>query len=156
MTPTEVVWIALDLMRDHGLLAAGWTFEVSRNNRCYGKCYWDRKLIRISGPLSAINSPEETRNTILHEIAHALAPRGAGHGPLWKRVCVNVGCEPIACYGEAVTRPTGGWLGTCPNCGHTWNKYRRPTGQPRACKRCCDAHNGGRFSPRFVFVWAEL
>ena len=57
------------------------------------------------------------RDTILHEVAHALTP-GDNHGPLWRRVCRQIGARPERCYtndaviqrGNLLTLPVGGGL----------------------------------------------
>ena len=36
----------------------------------------------------------EFRDTVLHEIAHAIAGLRAGHGPEWKRIAIMVGAKP--------------------------------------------------------------
>ena len=38
----------------------------------------------------------EVKDTILHEIAHALAVARAGHGPAWKTVARRIGATPKA------------------------------------------------------------
>ncbi len=40
------------------------------------------------------------KDTILHEIAHALCPNHEGHGKLWKKTCVKIGAIPqeISCW----------------------------------------------------------
>ena len=39
---------------------------------------------------------EEIRDTVLHEIAHAIAGPEAGHGPLWKATARRIGATPRA------------------------------------------------------------
>ena len=41
-------------------------------------------------------SKEQIRDTVLHEIAHAIAGREAGHGPLWKVTARRIGATPRA------------------------------------------------------------
>ena len=40
--------------------------------------------------------PREVRDTILHEIAHALAGAKARHGPAWKAIAKRLGATPKA------------------------------------------------------------
>ena len=70
------------------------------------------------------NGTAEFFGTVLHEIAHALVGPGHGHGPTWKRKCLEVGAAPKRC-GQA-DMPTGRWTATCSSCGATFDRHRRP------------------------------
>ena len=54
-------------------------------------------------------SDESIQDTVLHEIAHALAAPEAGHGPLWKTVARRIGAAPMAKAHETDpgSRPSG-------------------------------------------------
>lgn len=83
--------LALELMREHDLLADGWRFAWSRGKRQLGAAQIRRtrnrrtgqvieeKTIKLSRHLVALNGEDEIRDTILHEIAHALAGLKNGH-----------------------------------------------------------------------------
>ncbi len=89
------------------------------------------------------------RDTLLHEIAHALAGHRAGHGPVWRKIAREVGAKPKRCYrAEEVQQPPGGYLLVCPSCREPLARYREPT-KVYACLNCCDRHNRGRFSVRY-------
>lgn len=45
-----------------------------------------------------INTLEETKDTVLHEIAHDLTGPGHGHDGFWKQKCLLVGAGPERCY----------------------------------------------------------
>src|SRR5262249_31162680 len=68
---------------------------------------------------------ETIRDTLLHEIAHALAGRDAGHGPLWKAMCRRAGAKPERLSFEA-DMPAGRWQAKCGCCGVLHHKHRRP------------------------------
>lgn len=77
----------------------GWTFVWSnRETKYLGLCNYRKKQIVLNKPWvkreGGIASPE-VRDTILHEIAHAMTP-GAGHGKDWKAVCRRIGAIPRA------------------------------------------------------------
>ena len=84
--------LALALMRQHGL--NDWTFRFDHARRRFGSCQPRRKVITLSRPLAFLNAEPQVRDTVLHEIAHALTP-GDGHGSRWKRKCVEIGAEPF-------------------------------------------------------------
>ena len=65
----------------------GWTWKVTR----FGECDYALNIVALSMPLTAERSRGEVRQSILHEIAHALCPVGACHGPDWKRTIKRLG-----------------------------------------------------------------
>ena len=85
---------ARSLMDEHGL--GDWTFRFSAARSRLGECREREKLIRIGIRHAVTAEPREVRDTILHEIAHALAGAKAGHGPAWKTVATRIGATPKA------------------------------------------------------------
>ena len=96
----------------------------------------------------ALNGWAEIQNTILHEIAHALAP-GHGHGRLWQMFSVAIGSSPERCYGDNVIMPLGGIVMECVNCGGSHRRLRKKK-KPIACSDCCAKYNFGRFHKDFL------
>jgi SprT protein len=137
--------LAEQLMRQHGLERA-WTFVFDRSKVRFGKCDYRRKQISLSRYLVELNDEAEVCDTILHEIAHALAPRGAGHGPAWRTIALTIGCNGQRCYGRHVQRPPPKHKGTCPSCRRVIYRHRR---NALACARCTNV-----FDLRFAFVWS--
>jgi predicted SprT family Zn-dependent metalloprotease len=137
--------LALRLMRTHGV-PADWSFQFDRSKVRFGKCNYARREITLSQYLVELNDEPEVRETILHEIAHALVPRGAGHGPAWQTVAQSIGCQGKRCYGEEVVRPAPKYKGTCPSCRHVIFRHRRTV---VACGRCAPV-----FDRRYLFVWS--
>ena len=74
--------LARTLMDYHCL--GTWVFRFDRAIRRFGCCNWTTRTISLSAVLTRSNTDEQIRDTILHEIAHALAGPRAGHGKLWK------------------------------------------------------------------------
>ena len=117
--------IAAHELKKHGL--RGWTFGLARTRRRLGVCKSKEKRIEIA-EYYARNSPEASvLDTLLHEIAHAIAGPGAGHGPSWKAVAMRLGATPKSCEssGQAIVEP-GNWQATCPACEKTVHFYRQP------------------------------
>src|SRR2546421_7680141 len=95
--------LATELMQKHGL--AEWRFRFDHAGRRFGSCRTSQKLITLSRPLTILNSSDQVRDTILHEIAHALTP-GDGHGERWRAMCQQIGAAAIRCYDDdAVVSP---------------------------------------------------
>ncbi|HTW93745.1 MAG TPA: SprT-like domain-containing protein [Tepidisphaeraceae bacterium] len=85
------------LLAHHGLAAAGWKFKWDRATRRFGCCNHHRKTISLSLALTRLNPESQVRDTLLHEIAHALTP-GHGHNRHWKKKCVEIGATPLRCF----------------------------------------------------------
>ncbi len=136
--------LALQLLRQHKLLP-DWSFQFDRSKVRFGKCNYVSKVISLSRYLVELNNKEEVQETILHEIAHALSPRGTGHGEKWWTVAHSIGCTASRCYGNNVRRPTPRYKGTCPGCQRVIYRHRRTI---IACGRCTPV-----FDKKFAFVW---
>lgn len=75
-----------------------WKFEWAKGTNVFGECDWENKKIRLSLPLTEANKAEEVKDTILHEIAHALCPNSHDHNNKWKIICHKIGAKPEAKY----------------------------------------------------------
>ena len=88
------------LKKEHQL--DGWMFQFnSRLRTTAGQClYGKEKRIEIATLL--INSPEikktDVLETLLHEVAHAIAGYKAAHGPIWKKIARELGCSGNTCH----------------------------------------------------------
>jgi SprT protein len=111
-----------ELLREFGLAEWLLTFDNARQRA--GQTRYASKSISLSRYFVQANSPERVEQTIRHEVAHALAGPGAGHGPEWKRQCQIVGFTGGRTYDPAETvMPPAAWKGTC-GCGQTWTRHR--------------------------------
>jgi len=121
--------LALTLMARHGL--SGWLFEFNKNLRRVGVCFHPSKnrpgRIELSIHFVKLNTDEEIRDTILHEIAHALVGHDHGHDEVWKAKCREIGARPERCYGDETVMPKGRWAAECRCCLKKFNRHRRPT-----------------------------
>jgi hypothetical protein len=139
----SAVSLARTLMNEHGL--GHIPFKAHRSKRCFGttrfigrrqifSCQWESwevKSIRLSRPLTEVNSEVQVRDTILHEIAHAIAgPHG--HNWKWKQVARQLGANPAATCGEGVVQVPGPYQAQC-SCGHVHSMYRMPK-QNKLCR----------------------
>ena len=140
MTADDVPHIAQYLLKQHGLSQQGWTFRWDHAKRRAGRCSYSRKTITLSRHFAELNVTDrlgEIIDTILHEIAHALAP-WHGHDDEWKSVCLKVGARPERCYdSEVVSMPDGEWSATCGGCGRRFSRHRQlRTNKWVYCRRC--------------------
>ena len=135
----EAQHLAEALLREHGLTE--WRFRFDHARRRFGSCRPTHKLITLSRPLTLLNSLEQVRDTILHEIAHALAPDD-GHGPRWRAACRRVGARPVRCYAadgrDGVVSPprrAARYRIGCTTCGW-WTERRRLSRRTLVCRAC--------------------
>jgi predicted SprT family Zn-dependent metalloprotease len=109
---------------------SGWKFTLGNARRTFGTCYYNRKLIRMSKPLCELNSEERVRETLLHELGHAVAGRNTGHSWAWREACRKIGLEnPTRCYSTentAIPEIQHGWALTCPTCGDVFKRKTKP------------------------------
>lgn len=126
--------LAEALMRQHGLV--DWTFEFDRAKARLGCCRHGARKITIAEFYARNNPIEHVRDTILHEIAHALCDPQEGHGPAWRAKAAAVGALPERCApAVGLQQATRRWKGTCRSCGTFWLRHRR---DKLSCSECTD------------------
>jgi hypothetical protein len=157
----EAEEMALGLMKEHGLV--DWRFVFSRREpgamrsvlepwpSFAGRCLYRTKIIALSRWYVRLNTPDEVKQTILHEIAHARLPPGSGHGHAWQAMARAIGYTGGVCYGSEVLQPRAPWNGICPG-GHLHKRFRRPKPGIRVSCAACAPH----FSDRFAIVWVRM
>lgn len=116
----------------------GWRLVFDNAKTRAGACRSDRREITLSRPLVALYSPEQVTETMLHEIAHALAGSGHGHDRVWRTIARRIGYTGGRCLPADAPQVDGPWVGVCP-AGHRTTAHRRPV-RVRSCPQC---------SPRF-------
>lgn len=118
MDITYAQGLARSLMLQHGI--GHWQFALDRSKRRFGQCRYRTQTISMSRHLIELNSEDRVRQTLLHEIAHALTPN-AGHGYAWQLVARQLGCPPVRCYSTNDTVvPDGRHAVSCGHCGESW------------------------------------
>ena len=95
----EVAAQARELMDRHGL--GEWILRFTAAQKKLGECRPRQNLILLSRTHAVNGQPGQVTDTILHEIAHALAGPGAGHGPAWKAIARRLGATPRSCAPES-------------------------------------------------------
>jgi predicted SprT family Zn-dependent metalloprotease len=137
--------LARELLEAHGL--SDWGFAFNGRKRAMGLCHYQRKRIELSRHFVWANDEPAIRQTLLHEIAHALAGPEAGHGPRWRGICRRIGARPERLGSAAM--PAGQWVAVCPACGRRHERHRRPpSGYDYACRQCGHEKGPLRFQRR--------
>ena len=136
--------MAAGLLREHGL--DGWRVELDGAKRRAGVCRYADRVIGLSAPMTRVHTEDLVRDTVLHEIAHALVGPHHGHDAVWRRTAVRLGASGERCV--SVDSPTviGAWIGVCA-AGHVRDRHRRPE-RVLSCGQC-----NPRFSVDHLFEW---
>ena len=140
--------LALELMAKHNL--KGWDFEFDNAKRRLGCCNYRNKTIFFSRNYLPLVDLLEVTDTILHEIAHALVGVGHGHGYVWQRKAIEIGCNGKRCY-QGEKRVEGKYQAICPKCGKTHYKHRK-TFRTHSCGHC----SGGSFNRECILIYKEI
>lgn len=142
----DAFWLAERLVEQHGLL--GWQVEYDGAKRRAGVCRFRDRVIGLSAPLTALHNEERVRDTILHEIAHALVGPRHGHDAVWREIAIRIGSSGQRCVEADAPRVAGAWMGVC-RAGHVRDRHRRPE-RVYSCPEC-----GPSFSLEHVLTWTH-
>lgn len=127
--------MAKNFMSLHGLTQKGWFFKWHNSDRAFGTCSYNTKTIYLSMEFVRLNPIDEVKDTILHEIAHAIAGYEAGHGEEWKKVCIKIGAKPVEKFtDDQAFNSSTRFIAIC-GCGKS---YKSPVKLPLYCS--CQAN----------------
>jgi predicted SprT family Zn-dependent metalloprotease len=150
---TAAIRLARGLLDEHGL--KDWTVGLDRAKARAGATHFRTRRITLSAPLTRLHDEALVRDTILHEIAHALVGPTHGHDAIWKAKARQVGASDSRCFDSQAARDLAPYVGTCP-AGHEVHRHRRPT-RLISCATCAPrfdlahlvewTHRGRPFTP---------
>ncbi len=118
------------LLRQHGL--RGWSVCLGDAASQAGVCDYRKKQISLSRLFLRKATEAEIRDTILHEIAHALAGYKHGHDAVWRKIAREIGCSGRRCHEVEFSLPR--WIMLCPKGCFVTTRRRRARG--RICLNC--------------------
>lgn len=109
-------------MNEHGFHHVLFKFDNAKTR--FGACWYlngNAVKISLSQPVCRINTLERCTDVILHEIAHAIAGKAAGHGPVWQTAALKIGLKnPKTCSSHLDTEiPRGNYNAYCAKCSET-------------------------------------
>jgi predicted SprT family Zn-dependent metalloprotease len=142
-----VAQLAKDQIEEHGLNSS-WQFVFDSAKQRAGLCNYSDHKISLSKYIVEYHSIDQSEQVILHEIAHALAGKSAGHGPNWKNVAKSIGYRAEKFTGKEIAEQTAKWIGECRN-GHRHYRFKSPKGK-LSCLYC-----GRGFNMRNVISWTK-
>ncbi len=134
----------------------GYTFKWDTAKRRFGCCNYTQLKITLSKSLCLLNlnkTHTKIKDTILHEIAHAISfdvfgYEGRGHGDRWVSVAKQIGCDGKRCYdSKSIEKPTSKYTLTCPTCGREAKRHRIPK-KNVSCGNC----SGGVYNSKHKFI----
>jgi len=138
--------LAEHLLARHGL--DDWEVAYDSAKRRAGVCRYDVRTIGLSAPLTTLHTFDEVRDTILHEIAHALAGPEHGHDAYWRRLAMSIGSSGERCMSTQSARVEPAWLGVC-SAGHVQERHKRPE-RVITCGTCSN-----RFDLTHLYEWTH-
>lgn len=127
---SDCVAAAEALIRQHGL--DGWSFQFDSAQKRAGACAFNTKVISLSRFYCIQTGDAQVRDTILHEIAHALAGPKHKHDATWKRIARSIGCTADRCH--SVEFAPAKYIASCSRCG--WDQKRNRRLRGGVCRTC--------------------
>lgn len=140
------VW-AEALLRLH--LDSTWSFGFDNAKTRAGLTNFTKRTITVSRHLAELWDDDDVHQTLLHEVAHALAGPDAGHGPKWRAIADELGYAGGRTHRGEIASETAKWIGICPQ-GHEHFRFRKPS-RAASCVKCSSGSRS--FNPRFVIRW---
>ncbi|NBU23524.1 MAG: M48 family peptidase [Actinobacteria bacterium] len=144
---SKVIALASELFQKHGIV--NYSFGFDRAIRRAGLCDYTRRRITLSKHLLANSDLDQIEQVLLHEIAHALVGKDAGHGRIWKQKASEIGYRHERIDGSHLAKQSAKWQGSCPQ-NHEHFRSRKPT-RALSCKLCAPS-----FSRRYLISWVEV
>ncbi len=144
---SDCVGVAEELIQQHGL--RGWSFQFDGAQKRAGACAFNTKVISLSRLYCLKVGDAQVRDTILHEIAHALAGPKHNHDATWKRIARSIGCTADRCH--TVEFAPAKHIASCSRCGWHQKKNRRLHGG--VCRTCGQLVTYRRFTQQ---AWDTL
>lgn len=139
MTQAEARHLAVQLLWENGLY--DWKVSFGSAHGRAGSCNFPKREIRLSLFLMAVRTREGTLDTIRHEVAHAIAGAGAGHGQEWKDVHVRLGGTGQVEWDPKSLAPDANiyrWTYSCAGCHRHLGKSVNRRNFTNRVTRCCE------------------
>ena len=112
-----------------------WRLELDFAKVRAGACHFGEKKITFSRDFIKNSNQDDIKDTILHEIAHALVGSKNGHNRVWKEMAIKLGCSARRCH--TLEFSDYKWIRFCPN--QCWEQKIHRRKSNLICKKCGSA-----------------
>ena len=126
----EFINLARSEMDKNGLL--DWKLDLDHAKVRAGACFFREKKISFSRDFIKNSNKSEIYDTILHEIAHALAGPKHGHDIVWKNMAKKLGCSAKRCH--TLEFSDYKWIRYCEN--NCWEQKTHRRNSNLICRKC--------------------
>ena len=109
-----------------------WRLCLDHARRRAGQCDYRTKTISLSRHYVRYADEAHIRDTILHEIAHALVGPKHGHDAVWRQKAREIGCSATRCHTLEFSATK--WLMRCPKGCFEVPRHRRKSHM--VCAKC--------------------
>ena len=116
-----VLEMGAEMMAHYGL--SEWRLRLDHARRRAGQCDYTNKIISLSRHYVRYAKENHIRDTLLHEIAHALVGPFHGHDAVWRKKAREIGCTATRCH--TLTFSHSKWKMRCPNGCFEAERHRR-------------------------------
>ncbi|MDB9869606.1 SprT-like domain-containing protein [Alphaproteobacteria bacterium] len=120
-------------MDKNGLL--GWGLELDFAKVRAGACHFGERKISFSRHFLKNSDKKDIKDTVLHEIAHALVGPKHGHDNVWKNKARELGCSAQRCHSLEFSDYK--WIRFCSN--GCWEQKIHRKKSNLICKKCSSA-----------------
>ena len=121
MNSSAIFDLAVTTLAQYGLLEKGWKVAWDNGKRRAGACHHGTCTISLSRHILPLASDEEIRETILHEVAHALTP-GHSHDGIWRAKLIEMGGTGARTH--KMETPKGRYDVVCAKCGVIGHRHQ--------------------------------
>lgn len=122
--------LANHLIKTHRL--THWKFKFDHSTRRAGCCNYRDQTLSISFELARNASDADIRDTLLHEIAHALVGQKHNHDAVWKATAQKIGCSGERCHRLVFSPPR--YHVACEN--RCWEQTAERRNRRAVCRTC--------------------
>jgi predicted SprT family Zn-dependent metalloprotease len=121
MNSSAIFDLAVSTLAQYGLLEKGWKVAWDNGKRRAGACHYGTRTISLSRHILPTAPDAEVRETILHEVAHALTP-GHNHDGVWRAKLIEMGGTGARTH--SMETPKGRYEVVCANCGVIGHRHQ--------------------------------
>ena len=128
----------------------GYRYKKDKTKTALGRCNFSEKWVSLSIPFleANLNKPKILVNTMLHEIAHALAYElynCDSHGSVWKNLFLRLGGNGERCVNvRDINAIKSKYFLICTSCNYKKSVHRRLRLE-RSCRQC----GGNTYNEKF-------